>query len=71
MAAKYIYKRGACPPCANHSIHCVTLQNEEIKVYKEKSLVTNVRENSIGYGILIYEGRIGDDRILFTAEDVY
>ena len=46
-------------------------ENEEIKVYKEKSLVTNVKENSIGYGILIYEGRIGDDRILFTAEDVY
>lgn len=46
-------------------------ENGEMKVYKEKSVVTNVKQNSIGYGILIYEGRIGDDRILFTAEDVY
>ena len=46
-------------------------ENEEIKIYPEKSKVTNVREHSIGYGILIYEGYIGEDRILFTAEDVY
>ena len=46
-------------------------ENEEIKIYPEKSLVTNVRENSIGYGVLIYEGYIGEDRILFTAQDVY
>ena len=43
----------------------------EIKTYKEKQLVTDIKENSIGYGVLIYEGRIGEDRILFTAEDVY
>jgi len=43
----------------------------EIKTYKEKQLVTDIKENSIGYGILIYEGKIGEDRILFTAEDVY
>ena len=46
-------------------------ENGEMKVYREKSLVTNVKQNSIGYGILIYEGRIGEDKILFTAEDVY
>ena len=46
-------------------------ENGEMKVYKEKSLVTDVKQNSIGYGILIYEGRIADDKILFTAEDVY
>ena len=46
-------------------------ENGEMKVYKEKSLVTDVKQNSIGYGILIYEGRIGDDKVLFTAEDVY
>ena len=43
----------------------------EIKTYKEKQLVTDIKENSIGYGVLIYEGKIGEDRILFTAEDVY
>jgi hypothetical protein len=46
-------------------------EDGEIKVYREKSLVTNVKQNSIGYGIIIYEGRIGEDKILFTAEDVY
>ena len=43
----------------------------EIKTYKEKQLVTDIKENSMGYGVLIYEGKIGEDRILFTAEDVY
>ncbi len=43
----------------------------EIKTYKEKQLVTDIKENSIGYGVLIYEGKVGEDRILFTAEDVY
>lgn len=46
-------------------------ENEEIKIYPEKSPVTNVAEHSIGYGVLIYEGYIGEDRVLFTAEDVY
>ena len=46
-------------------------ENEEIKIYPEKSTVTNVAEHSIGYGVLIYEGYIGEDRVLFTAEDVY
>ena len=46
-------------------------ENGEIKVYEEKSIITNVVNNSIGYGVLIYEGRIGDDKVLFTAEDVY
>jgi|TARA_B100000809_G_scaffold87688_1_gene86127 hypothetical protein len=46
-------------------------ENGEMKVYKEKSTITDVKQNSIGYGILIYEGRIENDKILFTAEDVY
>ena len=45
--------------------------NGEIKIYPEKSEVTDVKKHSIGYGIMIYEGYIGNDRILFTAEDVY
>ena len=45
--------------------------NGEIKIYPEKTEVTDVREHGIGYGIMIYEGYIGNDRILFTAEDVY
>jgi len=43
----------------------------EIKVYPEKTKITDVRESCIGYGILIYEGRINEDKVLFTAEDVY
>ena len=43
----------------------------EIKVYPEKTKITDVRESCIGYGVLIYEGRIGEDKVLFTAEDVY
>lgn len=46
-------------------------EHEEIKIYKEKSLVENVREHSIGYGIVIYQGEIESDKVLFTAEDVY
>ena len=45
--------------------------NGEIKIYPEKTEVTDVREHGIGYGIMIYEGYIGNERILFTAEDVY
>ena len=43
----------------------------EIKIYPEKTKITDVRESCIGYGVLIYEGRIGEDKVLFTAEDVY
>ena len=43
----------------------------EIKVYPEKTMITDVRESCIGYGVLIYEGRIDEDKVLFTAEDVY
>jgi len=46
-------------------------ENQEIKIYAEKTQVTNIEEHSIGYGVLIYEGYIGEDRILLTAEDVY
>jgi len=44
---------------------------EEIKIYPEKTEVVNVREHSMGFGIMIYQGDIGEDKILFTAEDVY
>ena len=46
-------------------------ENGEIKVYPEKTMITDVRESCIGYGVLIYEGRIDEDKVLFTAEDVY
>ena len=43
----------------------------EIKIYPEKTKITDVKESCIGYGVLIYEGRIEEDKVLFTAEDVY
>ena len=43
----------------------------EIKIYPEKTKITDVKESCIGYGVLIYEGRINEDKVLFTAEDVY
>ena len=43
----------------------------EIKIYPEKTKITDVRESCIGYGVLIYEGLIDEDKVLFTAEDVY
>jgi len=43
----------------------------EIKIYPEKTKITDVRESCIGYGVIIYEGRIEEDKVLFTAEDVY
>lgn len=46
-------------------------ENGEIKVYPPKSIVENVSKKSIGFGITIYEGYIGHDKIIFTAEDVY
>ncbi len=45
--------------------------NGEIKIYPEKTKITDVKESCIGYGVLIYEGRINEDKVLFTAEDVY
>lgn len=46
-------------------------ESGEIKVYPQKTEVKNVKKASIGYGITIYEGYINDDKIIFTAEDVY
>ena len=46
-------------------------ENGEIKIYPEKTLITDAKEAMIGYGVLIYEGKIEQDRVLFTAEDVY
>ena len=43
----------------------------EIKIYPEKTKITDVKESCIGSGVLIYEGRIDEDKVLFTAEDVY
>ena len=36
----------------------------EIKIYPEKTLITDVRESCIGYGVLIYEGLIDEDKVL-------
>ena len=46
-------------------------ENGEIKIYPEKTKITDVKESCIGYGVLIYEGRIEEDKVLFPAEDVY
>ena len=46
-------------------------EDGEIKIYPEKTKITDVKESCIGYGVLIYEGRIDKDKVLFTAEDVY
>ena len=46
-------------------------EDSEIKIYPEKTLITDSKEAMIGYGVLIYEGKIDQDRVLFTAEDVY
>ncbi len=43
----------------------------DIKIYPEKTEVLNVKEHSIGYGITIYQGMIGEETVIFTAEDVY
>jgi len=41
------------------------------KVYPEKTEIVNVTEHGAGYGVMVYEGYIGEDKVLFTAEDVY
>ena len=46
-------------------------EDGEIKIYPEKTLITDAKEAMIGYGVLIYEGKIEQERVLFTAEDVY
>ena len=43
----------------------------EIKIYPEKTEITDVKEHSIAYGITIYQGNILSETVLFTAEDVY
>ena len=45
--------------------------NGDFKIYPAKTQITDVNEYSLVYGIKIYEGRIDDDKVLFTAEDVY
>tara|TARA_B100000900_G_scaffold410044_1_gene427040 strand:+ start:2507 stop:3136 length:630 start_codon:yes stop_codon:yes gene_type:complete len=52
-------------------------EDGEIKIYPEKTEITDVKEHSIAYGITIYQGMIDThmfadaDKVLFTAEDVY
>ena len=46
-------------------------EDGEIKIYPEKTKITDIKESCIGYGVIIYEGRIEEDKVLFTAEDVY
>ena len=46
-------------------------EDGEIKIYPEKTKITDVKESCIGSGVIIYEGRIEEDKVLFTAEDVY
>ena len=43
----------------------------DFKVYPAKTKIVDVQEHSLVYGIKIYEGRIDEDKVLFTAEDVY
>ena len=43
----------------------------DFKIYPQKTKIVDVQEHSLVYGIKIYEGRIDDDRVLFTTEDVY
>ena len=43
----------------------------DFKVYPAKTKIIDVQEHSLVYGIKIYEGRIDEDKVLFTAEDVY
>lgn len=51
-------------------------QNEDVdsysfKVYPEKTDVKVVAEHSIIYGLSVYVGFIGEERVLVTADDVY
>tara|TARA_Y100000361_G_scaffold120256_1_gene111894 strand:+ start:218 stop:847 length:630 start_codon:yes stop_codon:yes gene_type:complete len=46
-------------------------ENGDFKVYPEKTKIVDVQENSLIYGIKIYEGKIEQDTVYFTAEDVY
>ncbi len=45
--------------------------NGDFKIYPAKTKIIDVQEHSLVYGIKIYEGRIDEDKVLFTAEDVY
>lgn len=46
-------------------------ESGDFKVYPAKTQIQDVHEYTLVYGIKIYEGKIGQDRVLFTAEDVY
>jgi len=47
------------------------LKEQNDKVYPEKTELTVIGEHSIVYGIKLYVGRIGGDRVLVTADDLY
>ena len=46
-------------------------ESGDFKVYPAKTQIQDVHEYALVYGIKIYEGKIEQDRVLFTAEDVY
>ncbi len=46
-------------------------ESGDFKVYPAKTQIQDVHEYTLVYGIKIYEGKIEQDRVLFTAEDVY
>ena len=46
-------------------------EHGDFKVYPAKTQIQDVGEYALVYGIKIYEGKIEQDRVLFTAEDVY
>ncbi len=46
-------------------------EHGDFKVYPAKTKIQDVHEYALVYGIKIYEGKIEQDRVLFTAEDVY
>ena len=46
-------------------------EHGDFKVYPAKTQIQDVGEYASVYGIKIYEGKIEQDRVLFTAEDVY
>jgi len=47
------------------------LKEQNDKIYPEKTEIQLVGEHSIIYGIKLYVGKIEEDRVLVTADDLY
>lgn len=47
------------------------LKEQNEKIYPEKTEIQLVGEHSIVYGIRLYVGKIEEDRVLVTADDLY